>query len=388
MKRLAIAIEYPLEVAGGVSVLAKELIRGLSSRCRIVLVSGDTPEEFAASPVKPAIERHIPWQINSRDPRQGKELARLIAVTTPDLAHFHFGANFGWRNRFPWQCPIPPLARLGVPIVSTIHMVAGPLHEICGPRKPLWFKLGFLPWASVAKLAVLRHIRREIAVSRQDYRRLRRWYWPMHERFTQIYHSRIDAEAIDPGGSSEREKTVLCVGHFARRKGQVVLAEAFAAISSRYPEWSLKFAGHVYDDACQAEVLQAAKRCARPDQIQLLGQQENTAELMRNAAVFVQPSFFEGLPLALQEALFHGCACLATDIPGNDELIEHDVNGWLVAPKDAEAMTAGLEKLLSDPGLRTRLSGQGRPSILRRQMTRQHMVEKHVTLYESVLALG
>src|SRR5581483_11354998 len=46
-------------------------------------------------------------------------------------------------------------------------------------------------------------------------------------------------------------------------------------------------------------------------------------DVMRRAAIFVQPSFFEELPLALQEAMFSGCACIGTRISGNDEIITY-----------------------------------------------------------------
>jgi glycosyltransferase involved in cell wall biosynthesis len=106
---------------------------------------------------------------------------------------------------------------------------------------------------------------------------------------------------------------------------------------------------------------------------------------MNQAAVFVQPSYYEGLPLALQEALYNGCACVATRIPGNIELIEHQFNGLLVPPGSPEELSGALDRLLGDKGLQDRLAANGQTSILKKEMTAAQMTRKHLELYAAVL---
>lgn len=60
------------------------------------------------------------------------------------------------------------------------------------------------------------------------------------------------------------------------------------------------------------------------------------------------------------EAQLLGAACVATRVSGTPELIEHEVNGLLVAPRDPGAMAAALERAIVDPELRARLAGAGR----------------------------
>jgi glycosyltransferase involved in cell wall biosynthesis len=386
--KIALCLEHPLAFAGGVSVLAQVLIGGLAGRYRITLVSTDTPESFCSLPLRDAIERHVPWDANVGVAENGRTLARALAESGIRVAHFHFSGNFGWQSRFPWRCPIPTLARLGVPIVTTVHMVVGLLHGYCGPQKPLWFKLGFLPWAWQAKVNVLRHVRREIAVSQQDYTRLRRWYWPVRNRFVQIYHSRIIASGGGAIAGPGRQRVVLSAGHIAARKGQDILAQAFARISSRHPDWKLVVAGPIVEENCRRNIERAAAQCAKTDQIEILGQREDVSEIMQRAAVYVQPSLHEGLPLALQEAMYHQCACLATRIPGNIELVDDQTNGLLVSPGNWEAMSVSLDRLLSDQNLRERLAANSRTDILKKEMTAAHMIEKHLMIYESVVRRG
>ena len=68
----------------------------------------------------------------------------------------------------------------------------------------------------------------------------------------------------------------------------------------------------------------------------------------------------DGLPNVLMEAQLLGAACVATRVSGTPELIEHQVNGLLVAPRDSDAMAAALERVIVDPALRARLAGRGR----------------------------
>ena len=69
---------------------------------------------------------------------------------------------------------------------------------------------------------------------------------------------------------------------------------------------------------------------------------------MRDSEIFVLPSLFEGLGLALQEALFHGCACISTRSGGPEDLIHDGRNGLLVRNENPAALAGALARLMSD----------------------------------------
>ena len=382
-KRVAFCLEYPIGQAGGVSVLVRSLITGLAKEYEVVLISPDSGPGFEADPLRPLIRNHVAFDPAECSRQAAHTLARRIAEAKVDLAHFHFGGNFAWNNRFPGRCPVPPLARLGVPVVTTVHMTVGLLQGYCSADKPLWLKLAYFPIAWLSKMSVLRHVRREIAVSQQDYERLRRWYWPVRGRFVRVYHSRI-SETAAPVAEQPREPVVLAVGHIAQRKGQVVLAEAFARIAGGYPEWRLLLAGHIGEESCRKQIEELARKCPRPGQISILGQRDDAAELMRRASIYVQPSFHEGLPLALQEALYYQCACVATRIAGNTELVEHQRNGLLVPPGNVAEMSRALEQLIEDLPWRERLAANARKSISLKAMTAERMIARHQKIYHDL----
>lgn len=381
--RIAFCLEYPIGQAGGVSVLVLTLLREFATEEKCVLVSPDTPESLAGAGIGELVRQHFAWSPAKPTAETAAALAGSLAAAGIELAHFHFGGNFGWSNRQPARCPVLRLAQRCVPVVTTIHMAVGLLHGYCGPQKPLPVKLALLPFAWLNKLRVLRHVRREITVSRQDYERLRSWYWPMREKFCHIYHSRIRSLEAPP---AEREKIILAVGHLAQRKGQLVLAEAFLRVAAEHPDWKLMLAGHAAEPATFQQLQALAARAPRPGQIELPGQRDDAEALMRGAAIYVQPSFHEGLPLSLQEALHHGCACVATRIPGNVELVEHDRTGRLVPPGDAAALAATLKELMAGADLRARLAAAGCAEMLARGMNANAMIRQHRELYAAVLA--
>ncbi len=380
--KIALCLEYPIALRGGVSVLVETLARGLARHHRLVLVSPEAAPPPAGA-LADCFNAHVVVPPGIPSSMAARTLARDIANSGAELAHFHFGANFAWGNRFIGQCPVPHIARLGIPIVTTVHMAVGLLHGYCGPQKPWWFKAAMLPVAWAGKMHQLAHVAREVVVSQADYARLRRWYWPARRKFVQIYHSRLEvADAARPPGP--RQPIILNVGHVAERKGQPILAEAFARIAPRYPEWRLRLVGHVAEEPARRRILAAAAQCPAPDRIRLLDRREDTAELMQRAAVYVQPSLHEGLPLALQEAMFYGCACVATRIPGNIELMEDGERGLLVPAGNVEQLAQVLDRVLSDANLQQKLAASGRHAILAKGMTAPQMVEQHLRLYETV----
>ena len=140
--------------------------------------------------------------------------------------------------------------------------------------------------------------------------------------------------------------------------------------------------------AADAEYIRAcAARQGISERMRLLGPMayEDTLAQMKRASIFAIPSLQEGLGLALQEALFHGCAAVGSKVGGIPELIDDEVNGLLAPPGDVAALSAALERLMSDSSLLQRFGAQARPSILRKGMTAPSMLQGYLDLYRKLL---
>jgi glycosyltransferase involved in cell wall biosynthesis len=384
-RRLALCMEYPIQQHGGTEVLVRELIHGFAPTYDVVLVSNDEPSILNAPEFHGKIQQHFRWKPGGSS-AAAKQLAAQLHKAEVDLAHFHFGGTFGWNARRPSHCPIVHLEKFGVPCLSTNHGVFWLLDGYIGPQKPLAVKLALLPFAWLARLRVLKSLKAEVAVSRADFETLQRRFWPARGKFRQIYHSRLHEADYVPG--TRREKVVLCSGSIGRRKAQPVLARAFQQLSVEFPEWKLVFVGRIAEPDV-AEELKSVIASA-PSQITWLQNcsDEELTEWYRRAEVFALPSIHEGLGLALQEALFHECACVASRVGGICDLIQDGINGLLAPPNNAAALRDALARLLRDRTLCERLRAAGRQSVLDKGMTVERMLANYSQLYDGVINHG
>jgi glycosyltransferase involved in cell wall biosynthesis len=359
------------------------LIERLGSQFALVLISPDEPEAIRASPLGPLLQAHIPWEHGRMTTARAEELATRIVAAGVQLAHFHMSRNFSWGNRTPWTTPFPRLYKAGVRCLTTSHLVVSPGHGLLAPATPWWKRQVkyFFGWHG--KMRALAAQECEIAVSHHDLRLLQRWYFPLRGKFICIYHSRL-GESAPPAGP--RRPLILHVGHRAERKGQLDLVRAFTMIAGRYPEWELMLAGPVIEPEYEAELVETVRAARLENRVHLLGQRDDANELMATASVYVQPSLQEALGLALQEALYAGCACIGTRVGGIPELVEHERTGLLIAPSDPPAMAAALGRLLDAPAERKFLGDAAAASIQARGMTAENMAAQYAALYRKLLA--
>ncbi len=382
LMNIALCLEYPLGLRGGVSIIVENLALQLAQRGhKITLVSPDRAEGLGAA--GKLIDRHIYWNDPRPSVAMARKLAEQLGASGIDIAHFHAGGNYGWGNRFPFRSPAYYVSRAGIPVIWTTHRAETILDGYCGPEKPLVFKLLMLPIAWFGKVQQTFCARAEIAVSQDNLKKLRRWYWPCGSRFVQIYHSRL-REAPDAEENTERQPVILCVGHFAELKGQLILARAFGGIAKKHPQFTLQLAGHGGTDATLERVQKIIEEFRVEDQVRLLGERTDTEMLMRRAAIYVQPSLREALGLALQEAMYHGCAVIGSRVGGIPELVEPEINGLLFEPGNVEQLAGALETLMNNPTQRGQLGKAAAASIRDRGMTVETMTARHFEIYERV----
>jgi len=100
--------------------------------------------------------------------------------------------------------------------------------------------------------------------------------------------------------------------------------------------------------------------------------------------VYVQPSQFEGAPMALMEALWQGKPAIGTRVSGIPEIIQHDVSGMLVEPGNPAAMAAAIQRLVLEADTRRRFSENGAARIQSMGMTRKDMIRNYLELYAAI----
>ena len=183
-----------------------------------------------------------------------------------------------------------------------------------------------------------------------------------HWRKLHIVHCGVDPSRYAPK-PVQTDLRALFVGRLAGVKGVPILIDAVSRLVKAYPDFTLRLVGDGPDrNALEAEV---AKRGLQ-DRIVFLGykSQAEVAEELAQKDVFVLPSFAEGVPVVLMEAMASQVPVLTTRIAGVPELVEDGVNGRLVPPGDVDAFTEALSKLLSDSDLRQTYGAAGRAKVV------------------------
>jgi len=141
-------------------------------------------------------------------------------------------------------------------------------------------------------------------------------------------------------------KRVLFVGTHFERKGGVQLLAAWKQIHARHPDAKLVIVGPE----------------ALPEQVPgvefhgMVSDRDRLRAIFLSSSVFVMPSEWEAYGHVFLEAMACGLPCVGVDAFAMPEMIRHEVNGLLAVPKDVNSLAKCLDRLLSDPALRERLS--------------------------------
>lgn len=184
----------------------------------------------------------------------------------------------------------------------------------------------------------------------------------------------------DPASFSRDDRrplTVLCLGRLGKRKGSYDLLEAFARLST--PNARLVLAGDGDIDGVRQRIraLGLEDRASCPGWLS----REEAAQALASASIFVLPSYAEGLPMALLEAMSYALPVVTTPVGGIPGVIRHGENGLLVDPGDIQGITAALASLLQDPAERTRLGTATRRTI-EQHFSQDVAIDQLARLYE------
>lgn len=168
-----------------------------------------------------------------------------------------------------------------------------------------------------------------------------------------------DRAAPEPGAPLH----VLCVGRLVADKGQLLLVEAVARLRERGVPVRLTLVG---DGAGRADVEAAVTRLGVGDAVDVTGAlgQDRVRALYGEADVFCLPSFAEGIPVVLMEAMAMGVPVVSTRVMGIPELVTDGDSGVLVRPGEVGDLVDVLARLAADPAERARLAAGGREAVV------------------------
>jgi glycosyltransferase involved in cell wall biosynthesis len=157
-------------------------------------------------------------------------------------------------------------------------------------------------------------------------------------------------------GTPEERVVVVAVSRLVRSKGYGELAAAMAALS----EAELWVVGERLESDHDEDVSALLDEAGLGERLRRLGYRNDVSAVLAAADIFALPSYFEGLPMSVIEAMLSGLPVVASDIGGPREQVVDGVTGLLVPPRQVEPLAAALRRLAADPALRAALGSAGR----------------------------
>ncbi|TNF52603.1 MAG: colanic acid biosynthesis glycosyltransferase WcaL [Burkholderiales bacterium] len=186
-----------------------------------------------------------------------------------------------------------------------------------------------------------------VAISSFGRSQLYRWvgheHWPriavVHCGLEKGFYEGAEAEPLP-----DRPRLV-CVGRLCEQKGQLILLEAVRQLRDRGIGFQLVLAG---DGEMRPEVEQLINQHRLQDRVRITGwiDSELVRQELQAARAMVLPSFAEGLPVVIMEAMVLERPVVTTTVAGIPELVRQGQDGWLVAPGDAQALAEALVQVL------------------------------------------
>jgi glycosyltransferase involved in cell wall biosynthesis len=209
-----------------------------------------------------------------------------------------------------------------------------------------------------------------------------------------VIHNGIDTAKFSPSPAAREAKreelglgpsalAIGIVGQVTRRKGQLGLIRAFAAVHSAMPDAVLMVVGSPMfnkDREYFSELEHEVHSLHLEEKVRFLGQRADIPALMQSFDVVVLNSDVEPFALVLAEAMMAGKAVIATDSGGVPEIVQHGRNGELVKVGDQQALAAALLRLAKDPSLREQYGRQAAKTV-ETTFTKEQYIAKWQGLY-------
>jgi glycosyltransferase involved in cell wall biosynthesis len=229
-----------------------------------------------------------------------------------------------------------------------------------------------------------------IAVSDKVEKAMLQTIGPIQDKITVIcngvdvkrYHRPVDKIGVrDQLGLKADADLISVVATLKEQKGHRYLVEALPSIVPQHPDLHVLFIG---DGELREELQAQVERLNLGDHVHFLGNRSDVPELLAASDLFVLPSLWEGLPMALLEAMASGLPIVATEVSGTVQAMIPNETGILVPPGDAQQLAQAIEQLFSDPAQAQAMGAAARRRV-QEEFSAQKQADEHLALYRHLL---
>jgi len=281
--------------------------------------------------------------------------------------------------------PLPPIIKTSLPVITTVHtpMLTDYFYVKIDSLYSLFSKISS---RFVSYPLELKHINASdiiVTVSNPIAKELKEYNLDPEDVI--VVGNGVDEKFFFPNQkkSVNDDKYILYTGRMDREKGLFDLVECGRYICNERSDISFIFAGSGRD----LNILKhKTRKAGLQDRFIFLGQvdKNHIVKLYQKASIFVFPSYHEGLPTVLLEAMSCGLPIIATDVRGNRDLISQGENGILIPTGEPKKIAEAINMLLEDEKLRIYLGKNARNTIIEKY-TWEIIANKMLRYYESLV---
>lgn len=326
-------------------------------------------EQFEKNSVTFTIVAELVREISlKRDWLAIKRLHDIIKAEQPDIVHCHstkagvIGRIAAWME--------------GVPSIFTVHG---------------WAFTEGVPFVKRVTYSVIENFMLNITakcfcVSEYDRSLAKKWFLRDSDKIITIHNGISELLPENCAGNicrkSENILRLIMVGRFSKQKDHLLLIKAVEDINKKYSDRiHLILVG-------DGELLEEAKRYVLSNSlgkvISFLGKRTDVSNLLSQADVFCLISNYEGLPISIIEAMRAELPVIASDVGGNNELVRHGINGYLLPRGDKEKISQAIESFLKNRDLIVKFGKNGQDRF-KTDFTLSVMVQKIEQMYKETL---
>jgi glycosyltransferase involved in cell wall biosynthesis len=296
-----------------------------------------------------------------------RKLWAAVSYFKPHIIHSH-SERTDWLNVVINRLhPLHPLA------IRSIHIdKQWQTHPRIG-----WFLENYLfPRTFCMEIALSESIRDQLRKRRgRQLDRLSLCYSAIDEEFLEIPNVRPSR----PHGVPANKPRIVIIGRLTAQKGYFDLLSALALVVHKIPAQLLI----IGDGPLKPQILTRIADLKLQNMVHLLGVRRDVRDILSYADLFILPSYWEGFPAVILEAMSQKVPVIATDVSGSRELVVTGETGILVPPGQPDLLAASIQRLLEKPEESIKMGYQGREKAI--QFTVQRMTRCHELIYQQII---
>jgi len=178
---------------------------------------------------------------------------------------------------------------------------------------------------------------------------------------------------------SPDDQVGVVVATFKRQKGHQFLIEAASKLVNQFPNLHILFVG---DGELREQLIEQTHTLDIDNHIHFLGTRSDVPSILAASDLFILPSLWEGLPMALIEAMASGLPVVATDVSGTTQVMEDGKTGILVQPGQSNELELAVGKILGDPETAKKMGEASRLRV-EKLFSAQKQANEYLELYKN-----